>query len=134
MVAFDVARLCGVEKIYGIDNHHVGYNYAVGDFIENSPEHTNSIDPKTFLELTNTSFKDHPEIAERKKKYDEFSLLEKLRLTNEPVYLDYLINANTDKLLYVGIDDGFEGADNAAIFYHRNMKIYSNLNRMAISV
>jgi hypothetical protein len=28
------------------------------------------------------------------------------------------------------VEDGFEGADNAAIFYHRNMKIYSNLNRI----
>lgn len=129
MIAFDVARLNDIEKIYGIDNH-MGYNYSLGDFIENSPEYENAIDPETYLEIKNTPFKDHPEIAEREKNYGQLSLLEKLRLTNEPIYLDYLINTNADKLLYVGIDDGFEGADNAAIFYHRNMKIYSNLNRI----
>lgn len=129
MIAFDVARLNGIEKIYGIDNH-MGYNYSLGDFIENTTELQNSIDPETFLEISNHPFKDHPKIAEREKNYEQLSLLDKLRLKNEPVYLDHLINANADKLLYVGIDDGFEGADNAAIFYHRNMKIYSNLNRI----
>ncbi|MGG8496601.1 DUF5694 domain-containing protein [Tenacibaculum sp. TC6] len=133
MVAFDVARLSNVEKLYGIDNHHVGYNYSVGDFIESSPEYTNSIDPETYLELTNQPFKNNPELAERNKKYNELSLLEKMKLLNEPEYLDYLINTNADKLLYVGLEDGFEGADNAAIFYHRNMKIYSNLNRIKMT-
>jgi len=51
---------------------------------------------------------------------------------NEPVYLDFLINTNADKLLYVGTDDGFEGADEAAKFYQRNMRIYSNLNRISM--
>lgn len=132
MIAFDVARLNDIDKIYGIDNH-MGYNYGLGDFIENSPEYENAIDPETFLEISNNPFKDHPGIAERKRNYGQLSLLDKLRLTNEPIYLDYLINTNADKLLYVGIDDGFEGADNAAIFYHRNMKIYSNLNRIKMN-
>ncbi len=132
MIGFDVGRLSGVTKIYGIDNH-MGYNYSVGDFIENSPEHTNSIDPKTYLQLTNEPFKDYPELAKREANYDNLSLLEKLKLINEPLHLDYSINTNADKLLYVGIDDGFEGADNAALFYHRNMKIYSNLNRIPMT-
>lgn len=129
MIGFEVGRLNNVKKVYGID-HHMGYNYSVGDFIENSPDLTNSIDPKTYLQLTNEPFKDYPEFAEREANYEQMSLLEKLRLINESIYLDYSINTNADKLLYVGIDDGFEGADNAAIFYHRNMKIYSNLNRI----
>lgn len=132
MIGFDVGRLSGVTKIYGIDNH-MGYNYSVGDFIENSPEYTNSIDPKTYLQLTNEPFKDYPELAKREANYDNLSLLEKLKLINEPLHLDYSINTNADKLLYVGIDDGFEGADNAALFYHRNMKIYSNLNRIPMT-
>ena len=132
MIGFDVGKLSGVTKIYGIDNH-MGYNYSVGDFIENSPEYTNSIDPKTYLQLTNEPFKDYPELAKREANYDNLSLLEKLKLINEPLHLDYSINTNADKLLYVGIDDGFEGADNAALFYHRNMKIYSNLNRIPMT-
>jgi len=132
MIGFDVGRLCSVKKIYGIDNH-MGYNYSVGDFIENSPDLENSIDSETYLQLTNEPFKEYPEIAKREAKYDELTLLEKLKLCNEPVHLDYSINTNADKLLYVGIDNGFEGADNAAIFYHRNMKIFSNLNRIPMT-
>lgn len=132
MIGFDVGKLSGVKKIYGIDNH-MGYNYSVGDYIERSPELKNSIDSKTYLQLTNEPFKEYPEIAIREENYDKLSLLEKLKLINEPVHLDYSINTNADKLLYVGIEDGFEGADNAAIFYHRNMKIFSNLNRVPMT-
>lgn len=129
MLGFEVGRLAGVEKIYGIDNH-MGYNYSVGDFIERSPDYTNSIDPKTYLQLTQEPFKDYPELAKREEGYDQLSLLGKLQLINEPLHLDYSINTNADKLLYVGIGDGFEGPDNAARFYHRNMKIFANLNRI----
>jgi len=132
MVAFDVARLSGVNKIYGIDNH-MGYNYSVGDFFESSPDYENAIDSKTYLQLTNEPFKDNPEMAQREKNYNNLSLLEKLQLINEPLHLDYSININADKLLYVGTKDGFEGADNAALFYHRNMKIYANLNRIPMT-
>lgn len=132
MIGFDVGRLSNVKKIYGIDNH-MGYNYSVGDYIESTPELENAIDSKTYLQLTNQPFKDYPEIAKREANYEKLSLLEKLKLCNEPVHLDYSINTNADKLLYVGINDGFEGADNAAIFYHRNMKIYSNLNRIPMT-
>lgn len=132
MVGFDIARMRGLDKVYGIDNH-MGYNYSVGDFIENSPELQNSIDPKTYLELTNNPFKDFPEIERQNKNFDNLSLVEKLKLYNDPIMLDYFLNTNADKLFYVGIDDGFEGADQAAIFYQRNMRIYSNLNRIKMT-
>lgn len=132
MIAFEVGRLSNVERLYGIDNH-MGYNYSVGDYIERTPELENSIDPETYLQLTNDPYRDHPEIAERQKRFDDMSLLEKMKLFNEPAQLDYSINTNADKLLYVGIEGGFEGADNAAIFYQRNMRIYSNLNRIPMT-
>lgn len=132
MIGFEVGRWSNVKKIHGIDNQ-MGYNYSVGDYIENTPELQNSIDPKTYLQLTNEPFKEYPEMVTRVSDYDKLSLLEKLKLINEPIYLDHSINTNADKLLYVGIEDGFEGADNAAIFYHRNMKIYSNLNRIPMT-
>ncbi|MEH6762320.1 MAG: DUF5694 domain-containing protein [Maribacter arcticus] len=127
MVGFDVAEMSGLNKVYGIDNH-MGYNYSVGNFIENSPELTNTIDPATYLEITNNPLKAYPEIENRNNNFDNLSLLEKLALINEPIMLDYSLNANTDKLFYVGIDDNFIGADHAALFYHRNIKIYSKLN------
>lgn len=132
MVAFDVARICKIDKLYGIDNH-IGYNYSVGDFIERTPELENSIDPQTYLQLTNDPFKDYPSMAKRQENYDNLSLLDKLKFINEPLYLDYSIMENADKLFYVGIDNGFEGADNAALFYQRNMRIYSNLNRIKMN-
>lgn len=132
MVAFDVARMNNIDSIYGIDNH-MGYNYSVGDFIESSPDLENSIDPETYLELTNHPFKDYPEMAKLEEDFDKLSLLKKLQFMNEPRYLDNSIISNADKLFYVGIDDDFQGADNAAIFYHRNMKIFSNLNRISMT-
>lgn len=132
MVGFDVARMSGLDKVYGIDNY-MGYNYSVGDFIENSPELKNSIDPETYLDLTNNPFKDYPEIDKQDKNFDNLTLLKKLRLINDPIMLDYSISTNADKLFYVGLDNGFEGADQAAIFYQRNMRIYSNLNRIKMT-
>jgi hypothetical protein len=129
MIGFDIARMNNLKKVYGIDNH-MGYNYSLGDFIENSPDLKNAIDPETYLELTNNPFKNFPEIAERNNKFETLSLLNKLILTNDPIMLDYSLNTNADKLFYVGLDDGFEGADQASIFYNRNMRIYSNLNRI----
>lgn len=132
MVGFDIARMSDLERVYGIDNH-MGYNYSVGDFIENSPELENSIDPETYIELTNNPFKDYPDIDKQEKNFDNLTLLEKLRLINDPIMLDYSISTNADKLFYVGLNNGFEGADQAAIFYQRNMRIYSNLNRIKMT-
>ena len=132
MVGFDVARLSGLSRVYGID-HQLGYNYSLGDFIENSPELNNSVDRQTYLQLTHDPFKYQPELKALNSRYEELSLLEKLQLINQPQMLDYSINTNADKLLYVALDDGFEGAEQAAQFYLRNMKIYSNLNRIPMT-
>ena len=64
MIAFDVARLNNIEKIYGIDNQ-MGYNYSIGDYIENTPELENAIDPETYLQIKNNPFKDNPEFKKR---------------------------------------------------------------------
>ncbi|GAA0786818.1 MULTISPECIES: DUF5694 domain-containing protein [Pseudomonadati] len=132
MIGFDVARLNNLSKVYGIDNH-MGYNYSLGDFIEQSADLENAIDRDTYLMLTNEPFKYSKTLKALNDRYDQLSLLEKLQVTNYPSMLDYMLNANADKLFYVGIDDGFEGAEQAAQFYLRNMKIYSNLNRIKMT-
>ncbi|MBZ9611850.1 DUF5694 domain-containing protein [Rheinheimera maricola] len=132
MLGFDIARLSGVEKVYGID-HHLGYNYSLGDFIENSPELENAVDRQTYLQLTHQPFLHYPKLAELNQRFEQLPLLEQLQLTNQPLMLDYSLNTNADKLFYVGIGDGFEGAEQAAQFYLRNMKIYTNLNRIPMS-
>lgn len=52
---------------------------------------------------------------------------------NHPKLLDLLITANADILTYVGTKNGFEGADEAAKYYQRNLRIYSNLNRLKLN-
>ncbi|MDP5459673.1 DUF5694 domain-containing protein [Alishewanella sp. SMS8] len=131
MLGFDVARLSGISKLYGID-YHLGYNYSLGDFIEQSDELENAIDRSTYLQLTHQPLKHYPQLAKRYAQFDSLSLQQKLILTNEPLMLDYSLNTNADKLFYVGIGEGFEGAEQAAQFYLRNMKIYSNLNRIPL--
>lgn len=126
MLGFEIARLSGVKEVYGIDNF-LTHNYS----IEN--ELINVIDSVTYNEYTKEPFKNYPEIAIRNENYKNASFFEKINLLNEPVFLDYLINTNADKLLYVGTEDGFEGADEAAKFYQRNMRIYSNLNRIPMT-
>ncbi len=124
LVAFEVGRLSGLSNIYGID-HKMGYNYNIGREIENS------IDPTTFNSYFEDPFKSNPELTY---KLDSLSLLEKLKMMNHPKFLDFLINVNADILAYVGSKEGFEGADEAAKYYHRNLRIYSNLNRIPMTV
>ncbi len=126
MVAFDVARLSGVEKIYGID-HQLGYNYKIAEMIDNK------IDPLTYKKFKANPFADSPEFAKRYKDFDNVNLKEKLSITNNQKYLDFLINTNADILMYAGTKDNFEGADQCGLFYLRNMRMYSNLNRIPMT-
>ena len=132
MLGFDIARLSGVDRVYGID-YHLGYNYSLGDFIENSPELDNAVDRQTYLQLTHQPFLHYPGLAELNQRFEQLPLLQQLQLTNHPLMLDHAMNTNADKLFYVGIGDGFEGAEQAAQFYLRNMKIYTNLNRISMT-
>ena len=126
MIGFDVARLSKVKLIYGIDNH-MDYNYMVGKQIENT------IDSITYKDYINNPFKEFPELEKLHKNFDKLSLLEKLKFYNHPKYLDFNLNINADILLYVGTDNKFEGADEATLFYQRNLRIYSNLNRIPMN-
>ena len=64
---------------------------------------------------------------------DTLALLDKLRMMNHPKFLDFLITINADILAYTGTKNGFEGADEAAKYYQRNLRIYSNLNRIPMT-
>lgn len=120
LLAYELGRLSGATKIYGID-HKMGYNYAIGRQIENT------LDPTTYENFFKDPFRTTPEID-----VDEESLplLEKLQLTNHNDFLDFLINVNADILTHVGKKDKFQGADEAAKFYKRNLRMYSNLNKI----
>lgn len=123
LVAFHVGRICGVEKLNGID-HKMSYNYKIAGEIDNK------IDPGTLNKYYENPLKDTPELDVDEAK---LSLLEKLKLCNHPKFLDFLIAVNADMLAFAGTENGFEGADEAAKYYQRNLRIYSNLNRIPMT-
>lgn len=120
LLAFELGRLSGTERIYGID-HKMGYNYMIGSEIENS------IDSVWYNKYYSNPMQFSPEIDVNK---DSLNLKEKLILTNNDVYLDFLITVNADMLTYAGTENQFEGADEAAKYYQRNLRMYSNLHRI----
>lgn len=123
LVAFEVGRIFGLKKINGID-HKMDYNYQINDDLNNE------IDATTFDAFAANPLKEIPELNIFD---EEISLLEKLRRMNHPKFLDFLINANADMLAFVGTKNGYEGADEAAKYYQRNLRIYSNLNRIPLT-
>lgn len=120
LVAFEIARIAGLERLHGID-HRLSYNYSIAGEIKNA------IDPASFLGFAEDPYRGWPELRIDE---DALSLLEKLRHFNTPAFLDFLIVVNADMLALAGTENGFEGADEAAKYYQRNLRIYSNLNRI----
>ncbi len=118
LLAYEVGRLSKAAKIYGID-HQMGYNYNIGNQIKNK---INDDTYERYFALVNTE--------EEKLNYDNLSLLDKLKVDNHPQYLDFLLNVNADVLTYVSTQNNFEGADQAARYYHRNLRMFSNLNQI----
>jgi hypothetical protein len=121
-IAFEVGRLSGTTKIYGID-HQMDYNYSIGYQINNT------IDKKTHDYYDKNQLVFHPEINVN---LDSLNLFEKLKVMNHPQYLDYSITFNADILTHAGTDGNFEGANEAAKLYQRNLRMYSEMNRIDI--
>ena len=122
LLAFEVGRLAGVKRINGID-HKMGYNYLVGNEIENR------VDPAMYKEFYSNPDRFFPIISKEK----NATFLERLKLTNTDKFLDFLITLNADALTHAGSANAFEGADEAAKFYKRNLRMYSNLNRLDLT-
>jgi hypothetical protein len=123
LLAYEIGRISGTKQIYGID-HKMGYNYLIGDEI------VNAIDSVWYTKYYKNPLEFHPEVNI---KQDNLSLLDKLKLTNHNEYLDFLIAVNADMLSTAGTVNGFEGADEAAKYYQRNLRMYSNLNRLNLT-
>ena len=122
LVAFEVGRMNNIEKLHGID-HKMEYNYKINEDL------VNALDPDTYNQFQSNPFESIPDLNV----FEEgLSLMEKLERMNHPKFLDFLITANADILAYVGTEEGFEGADEAAKYYQRNLRIYSNLNRIPL--
>ncbi|WP_144281447.1 DUF5694 domain-containing protein [Chryseobacterium echinoideorum] len=120
LLAYEVGRLSGAKKIYGID-YKESYNYRIEYFVPDK------VDKKTTAEywkLLDENEKINPEQG--------ISFYELFKLNNHPQYLESLININADILTYVSTRGKSEGADEASKFYHRNLVMFSNLNQIPV--
>jgi hypothetical protein len=122
LLAFEVGRLSGARRIYGID-HKMSYNYRIGDQIKNE------IDSNTYNSFDSNPYKFYPSAEIKSESPD---VLELLKIENNKENLDYLITTNADIMTFAGTKNGFEGADQAAIYYQRNLRMFSHLNRLDI--
>jgi uncharacterized protein YfkK (UPF0435 family) len=123
LLAFELGRLSKTERIYGID-HKMNYNYLIAKEIENS------IDSGFVNNFYTNPLQFYPEVDIDE---DALNLLDKLKLTNNQQYLDFLMTINADIMTHVGTEKGFEGADESAKYYQRNLRMYSNLNRIKLN-
>lgn len=123
LLAFELGRLSGVKKIYGID-HKLEYNYRIGTQIENK------IDATWYNEYYRNPYQFYPDLENMDD--NNLSLLDKLKLLNDDEFLDFVLAVNADMLTHAGSEEAFEGADEAAKCYQRNLRMYSNLNRIEL--
>lgn len=120
LLAYEVGRLSGSKKIYGIDFKE-NYNYKIGYFV-----------PNTIDKKTNDAYWRLSEENEKKNPEEGIPFYDLFKLNNHPQYLESLINLNADMLTYISSKGKSEGADEAAKFYHRNLVMFSNLNQIPI--
>ena len=120
LLVYEVGRLSGAKKIYGID-YKQGYDYQIAGKIPNMVDKTTN---NKYWKLIDENEKKNPE--EGIPFYDLF------KLNNHPQYLQSMININADMLTYISSRGRSEGADEAAKFYHRNLVMFSNLNQIPL--
>lgn len=120
LLAYPLGKLCNVERIYCIDEQETAtYNYAIYQELDNQVD---SITTKKYID----------EIIGNLNEYNKLSTLDRLRRFNTQEYYNLSININADILTHTATNGNFEGADEAAKFYRRNLRIYSNLNQIPL--
>lgn len=120
-IGFRVAKACGVQKLYGFDESEVGWN------AEPLFEHLDKSAPEV-LEAFNEEIARLQ--AAQAAAHRELSLRELLVRANDPEQ----DRMNKDLYLFtnaVGAGVGFEGADATARWWHRNIRMYANIQRYA---
>lgn len=120
LLAYEVGKLAGVKKIYGIDEQETAqYDYNIQNKLKNQ------IDTLTLINYKKNFLKDFAIIEKQTTK-------NKLKFFNSEETLEKLINLNADILTYISTKNNFEGADEASKFYRRNLRIFSNINKIPV--
>jgi len=121
LVAFQIARASGAS-LHAID-HKMGYDYGhIGKMADSlgTPAMT-----KYYGQLM--------PLLQKAAQLEKTATTKQLyRFTNTPEYISFLKHVNADLLTYTNTDGNFEGADVAADFYKRNLRIFANINRLDI--
>jgi len=120
LLAYEVGRLSGAKRIYGIDFKE-SYNYNIGSSVKNA------IDKITVNKYWRLYEENQKNIVNEK-----ISFYDLFKLNNHPQYLESLMNINADLLTYISSKGNAEGADEAAKFYHRNLVMFSNFNQIPV--
>ena len=121
LLAFQIARWSGATLL--ATDHKMEYAYGSIARLANSTN--NQVVNNYYAQImpTLTKAAQLESVASTKQLY---------RFTNTPEYLSFLKNANADLFLHVNTEGNFEGADVAADFYKRNLRIFANINRLDI--
>ncbi|AZQ43097.1 DUF5694 domain-containing protein [Nonlabens ponticola] len=121
LLAFQIARSSGAT-LHAID-HKMGYDYGrIGQMADSL--NTQAVN-KYYAQLM--------PLLQKAAALEQTATTKQLyRFTNSPEYISFLKHANSDLLTYVNTDGNFEGADVAADFYKRNLRMFANINRLDI--
>jgi len=120
LLAYELGRLADVKNIYGID-HKMGYNYPLIDSLAQQMKEPIYL---KYKENIDNLFG---------KEFETASTLEKLKTLNQDPNLDIFITINADIMSHISTENNFEGADEAAKYYKRNLRMYSNLNNIPLT-
>ena len=120
-LGFRIARLSGLESVGTWDHREIPWQ--AGAMIEYAKENdpaANAAWEAKIAELT----------AEMQHRQDTMSLRELLQFSNDPA------DFSRNKALYVatndiGAGDGYSGADSSASWWHRNFRMYANVQKAA---
>lgn len=112
-IAFEVGRLSGVEKIYGID-YKLGFNYPK---LMQLAKESDSEYNKEFLKQNSKDLQE----------FNDLSLLGKFRIMNTENWRSELLNFY-NFLSTIHTKDSLQGVEIIADFYKRNLGIYSNFS------
>lgn len=118
LLAFEAGRLAGTESLFAID-HKLAYNY----------------DQSELAKATGSDgyFQEFEYLQKNFSLFEvDSSLSNSLLRFNTPQAYDILANVNADLLTHANSKEGFEGADEAAKYYQRNLRIFANLNKLPL--
>lgn len=120
-IGFRVAETCGVTKLYGFDESEVGWR---GDLLF---EYLERSEPE-LLDMLTKEIERVQDVEARAQR--ELGLRQLLLRVNDAeqdrTNKDFYLMTNA-----AGAGDGFEGADATARWWHRNIRMYANIQRYA---